>query len=71
MLSQKRNPDDGDGPADGDNPDDKRRKFCFMRYYHMAIFSLSYFFLLGFCFIDFLWDCSCISGYGRFVVDYV
>ncbi|XP_038878768.1 calmodulin-binding protein 60 A isoform X3 [Benincasa hispida] len=29
MLSQKRNPDDGDGPADGDNPDDKRRKFCF------------------------------------------
>ncbi|XP_022988355.1 calmodulin-binding protein 60 A-like isoform X1 [Cucurbita maxima] len=29
MLSQKRNPDDGDGPSDGDNPDDKRRKFRF------------------------------------------
>lgn len=46
MLSQKRNPDDGDGSADGDNPDDKRRKFCFMRYYyHMVLFSLFYFFL--------------------------
>ncbi|XP_022134822.1 calmodulin-binding protein 60 A isoform X3 [Momordica charantia] len=30
MLSQKRNPDDGDAPADGDNPDDKRRKFSLM-----------------------------------------
>ncbi|KGN63613.2 calmodulin-binding protein 60 A isoform X1 [Cucumis sativus] len=37
MLSQKRNPDDGDGPADGDNPDDKRRKFCFMSVVRDAI----------------------------------
>ncbi|XP_008453125.2 calmodulin-binding protein 60 A isoform X1 [Cucumis melo] len=37
MLSQKRNPDDGDGSADGDNPDDKRRKFCFMSVVRDAI----------------------------------
>ncbi|KAG7021477.1 Calmodulin-binding protein 60 A, partial [Cucurbita argyrosperma subsp. argyrosperma] len=41
MSSQKRNPDDGDAPADGDNPDDKRRKFSFFRVVQDALFSQS------------------------------
>lgn len=58
MLSQKRNPDDGDGPADGDNPDDKRRKFCLWRYYYYYTVLLSLLLRFkGFCFTD-LWDGS-------------
>lgn len=61
MSSQKRNPDDGDGPAGGDNPDNKRRKYSFERY--RTVLSLRstfvFFFLKSFCF-TFIWDCSCM-----------
>ena len=56
MSSQKRNPDDGDAPADGDNPDDKRRKFSFFRYctvlslYLTSFFDVSSLIILGFCY---------------------